>query len=311
MAHGRPTTPGAGAGPSMRPPTATKRTMSTASVNGAPPGSLASTVSNAPGGSGGGLRGHLKHLLPRHSLFAVHVTIHELSSVPLVHGDFGVRWRFKNVQAGGSSAAALGHGLGTGVGGSSSHRLLDRMRGGGGASRSAVSSPASSQANLSNLQAHKTASTNWKGKGRAVDRGESFEGDGGTIRLGMSGVLINVVDAPPDNDSVHGSSSRGHDDDDDDDPSPYFAPGTAASVSTTSLNMQFPAQAGESSEEGRGTTLYLPLQEHAVCWEQSVDVVIQMSVGRETHELFANELKLVVQQVRLGSTIVLPHAHVV
>ncbi|KAJ6544820.1 N-terminal C2 in EEIG1 and EHBP1 proteins-domain-containing protein [Mycena vulgaris] len=43
-----------------------------------------------------GLRAQLHHLLPRHALFHVRITIHQLASVPLVHGEFGVRWKFKN-----------------------------------------------------------------------------------------------------------------------------------------------------------------------------------------------------------------------
>jgi hypothetical protein len=35
-------------------------------------------------------------LLPRHALFQVRIHIHQLASVPLVHGEFGVRWKFKN-----------------------------------------------------------------------------------------------------------------------------------------------------------------------------------------------------------------------
>ncbi|KAJ7713892.1 N-terminal C2 in EEIG1 and EHBP1 proteins-domain-containing protein [Mycena maculata] len=41
-----------------------------------------------------GLRAQLHHLLPRHALFRVHITIHQLASVPLVAGEFGVRWKF-------------------------------------------------------------------------------------------------------------------------------------------------------------------------------------------------------------------------
>ncbi|KAJ7178617.1 N-terminal C2 in EEIG1 and EHBP1 proteins-domain-containing protein [Mycena crocata] len=43
-----------------------------------------------------GLRAQLHHLLPRHALFHVRITIHQLASVPLVNGEFGVRWKFKN-----------------------------------------------------------------------------------------------------------------------------------------------------------------------------------------------------------------------
>ncbi|KAJ7207183.1 N-terminal C2 in EEIG1 and EHBP1 proteins-domain-containing protein [Mycena pura] len=43
-----------------------------------------------------GLKAQLHHLLPRHALFHVRICIHQLASVPLVHGEFGVRWKFKN-----------------------------------------------------------------------------------------------------------------------------------------------------------------------------------------------------------------------
>ncbi|KAJ7274529.1 N-terminal C2 in EEIG1 and EHBP1 proteins-domain-containing protein [Mycena haematopus] len=43
-----------------------------------------------------GLRAQLHHLIPRHVLFHVRITIHQLASVPLVHGEFGARWKFKN-----------------------------------------------------------------------------------------------------------------------------------------------------------------------------------------------------------------------
>ncbi|KAH9944892.1 N-terminal C2 in EEIG1 and EHBP1 proteins-domain-containing protein [Amylocystis lapponica] len=47
-----------------------------------------------------GLRTQLGQLLPKHALFQVHVLIDSLSNVPLMGGEFGVRWKFKNVQSG-------------------------------------------------------------------------------------------------------------------------------------------------------------------------------------------------------------------
>jgi len=46
-----------------------------------------------------GIRAHLGHLLPRHALFRAKIVIHQISSVPFVGGEFGVRWKFKGVQA--------------------------------------------------------------------------------------------------------------------------------------------------------------------------------------------------------------------
>ncbi|KAI0752470.1 N-terminal C2 in EEIG1 and EHBP1 proteins-domain-containing protein [Daedaleopsis nitida] len=56
--------------------------------------------SSTPNPSSHGLRTQLGHLIPRHALFQVHVHIDQLSNVPLIKGEFGVRWKFKNVQSG-------------------------------------------------------------------------------------------------------------------------------------------------------------------------------------------------------------------
>ncbi|KAH8112316.1 hypothetical protein DFH11DRAFT_1745178 [Phellopilus nigrolimitatus] len=71
------------------------------------------------------VRAHLAELLPlpRHALFAVRLTIHQLWNVPLVSGEFSVKWKFQHVQktraSGGSSntsstvlAKANGYGIG-------------------------------------------------------------------------------------------------------------------------------------------------------------------------------------------------------
>ncbi|KAG7445304.1 uncharacterized protein BT62DRAFT_933145 [Guyanagaster necrorhizus] len=44
-----------------------------------------------------GLRAHLQSLLPRHAVFHAQIEIHQISSVPLVHGEFAVRWKLKNL----------------------------------------------------------------------------------------------------------------------------------------------------------------------------------------------------------------------
>ncbi|KAK7042565.1 C2 NT-type domain-containing protein [Favolaschia claudopus] len=45
-----------------------------------------------------GLKAQLLHLVPRHARFEATVHIIQLESVPLVRGDFSVRWRWKNTQ---------------------------------------------------------------------------------------------------------------------------------------------------------------------------------------------------------------------
>ncbi|KAF7366881.1 C2 NT-type domain-containing protein [Mycena sanguinolenta] len=44
------------------------------------------------------LRAHLLHLVPRHALFYVTIQIHQLASVPLVRGEFSVKWKWKNTR---------------------------------------------------------------------------------------------------------------------------------------------------------------------------------------------------------------------
>ncbi|RPD60571.1 hypothetical protein L226DRAFT_461309 [Lentinus tigrinus ALCF2SS1-7] len=70
---------------------------------------MSASTSTSSGGSsstpnppshGHGLRTQLGHLIPRHALFQVHLHIDQLSNVPLIKGEFGVRWKFKNVQSG-------------------------------------------------------------------------------------------------------------------------------------------------------------------------------------------------------------------
>ncbi|KAI0356739.1 hypothetical protein OH77DRAFT_1422932 [Trametes cingulata] len=47
-----------------------------------------------------GLRSQLGHLIPKHALFQVHLHIEQLSNLPLMSGEFAVRWKFKSVQGG-------------------------------------------------------------------------------------------------------------------------------------------------------------------------------------------------------------------
>ncbi|KAK0447188.1 N-terminal C2 in EEIG1 and EHBP1 proteins-domain-containing protein, partial [Armillaria borealis] len=55
------------------------------------------------------LRAHIQSLLPRHAIFHAQIEIHQISSVPLVHGEFAVRWKLKNLTAPpGSKSSLLG-----------------------------------------------------------------------------------------------------------------------------------------------------------------------------------------------------------
>jgi hypothetical protein len=57
--------------------------------------------------TGPSLRSHLFNILPKHALFKVKLHVHQISNVPLLDGDFAVKWRFKNVQSPGGNHNGL------------------------------------------------------------------------------------------------------------------------------------------------------------------------------------------------------------
>ncbi|KAL4253205.1 hypothetical protein ABKN59_004723 [Abortiporus biennis] len=131
-----------------------------------------STATNGTAGShGGGIRSQLGHLLPsRHALFQVHLTIDDLSNVPRVKGEFGVKWKFKNVQSGSSLINKLKTGKRVGSGGSSSGVYAEN----GGIGKSAMGS--SFNLSLSGKKgAERKKKSNWKGKEKAMEKGLGLE----------------------------------------------------------------------------------------------------------------------------------------
>ena len=74
-----------------RPSTPTESTSSTLS-----------THTTAPS-----LRSHLFNILPKHALFKVKLHIRQITNVPLLGGDFSVKWRFRNVQSPGGNPNGL------------------------------------------------------------------------------------------------------------------------------------------------------------------------------------------------------------
>ncbi|KAL1737723.1 hypothetical protein HDZ31DRAFT_70866, partial [Schizophyllum fasciatum] len=86
--------------PTSQPPTHALQPPSTHGTITPSPLSQSSSSSGSGGSTnGGGLRAHLNHLLPRHTQLHVNVQIHQLSSVPLVSGEFACRWKLKGVQS--------------------------------------------------------------------------------------------------------------------------------------------------------------------------------------------------------------------
>ncbi|KAG7095953.1 hypothetical protein E1B28_006637 [Marasmius oreades] len=247
-----------------------------------------------------GLRAHLRQLLPRSALFHVHVQIHQISSVPLVHGQFGVRWKFRHVKS--STGASV------------NVDKLDQGKAG------LVSGTASL----------KKAS---KGKGKSV---VSVEEDGGLVsgkaRLassfvsdhdyGTNGIPSVVVSSTGSMDSRNTSSVSFTP------PPPLLMLPRSVSGSSAASSLSYPSSSSTGSQDtndnleshdqtptrstssssssspaptptyspARGITAYYKLTEHAVTWEHSLDVIVKLDIDRETSELQSNVLKLVVMQ---------------
>jgi hypothetical protein len=57
--------------------------------------------------TGPSLRSHFFNILPKHALFKVKLHIRQISNVPLLGGDFAVKWRFRNAQSPGGNHSGL------------------------------------------------------------------------------------------------------------------------------------------------------------------------------------------------------------
>ncbi|KAI0689329.1 N-terminal C2 in EEIG1 and EHBP1 proteins-domain-containing protein [Cytidiella melzeri] len=188
-----------------------------------------------------GLRTQLGHILPKHATFLVHLNVEQLSNVPLVSGEFGVRWKFKNVQSGAG--------------------LLSKMK-----PRSASSTT---------------------GLGIRKDRSKDKMATPPEITIhSESGTRVSLdeQDAPPE-------------------PSTSALYGNFLAASPPSTPMPRPAtpsfanaMSSEKRGESKGMTEWVQLKNYTARWDQSVDVLVQMDIHRETADLLPCELKLVAMQ---------------
>lgn len=237
--------------------------MKSSPTTGTPSGasiSSASTTSDLQqhAALGQGLLNQFGALVPRHALFSVNVEIDQLSNVPLISGEFAVRWKFKNAQT--------------------RSGLLSRMRG-----KESWTS-----------RAHGATT---KGRGRASELGlaievtpadddeedgnESSPQDEGTedeMYLRASGSSLDLTAMPP--------------------YTPDTAMPPSATPATATPGDIHAATSSTTTAVARGITPWQPLQNYNVKWDHQANVVLQMDVHRETGDLMPNEVKFVVMQVR-------------
>ncbi|KZT00686.1 uncharacterized protein LAESUDRAFT_708494 [Laetiporus sulphureus 93-53] len=220
-----------------------------------------------------GLRSQFGQLLPRHALFHAHVTIEQLSNVPLMRGEFAVRWKFKHVQ--------------------SRSRLLSKMK--KGSSSHGFRGKGKGRADNLGLAIEVTpAEGDHAGHGGAGTNDADTDGESSAANEAGTGTE-DEMNSPETHRNSYGDLLTAH---------PH-TPGTAvppASPASTPTPRTQPihktpsSESNESCAVARGATPWRPLQSYNVKWDHNVRVLVQMHVHRETRALLPNELKLIVMQ---------------
>ncbi|KAG2133697.1 N-terminal C2 in EEIG1 and EHBP1 proteins-domain-containing protein [Suillus clintonianus] len=234
----------------------------------------ASPASPTPTVHPSGFRAQLAHLLPRHAVFLLRLTIHELSNVPLVHGEFEVRWKFKGVTSGGGLLGKVkGRGKAMGSttpnGGANSAKGKEKEKPHEGemdAAGAVDASDAHSVANSNSTHSHDAPIP-------SVIVSANTLISPGTSSASPHSRLHNV-NVPPQYLSAD------------------WLPQTAPPDPTPSLAKSPPT----AYSPAKGHTAFEQLRDHGVEWEQTLDIMVQMGIGRETNELGGCEAKFIVMQ---------------
>ena len=206
------------------------------------------------------------HLLPRHAIFRARIQIHQVSSVPFVSGEFGVRWKLKGVQS--SSAQKKG--------------LLGRVKGkaktdkGKGREWDLPSSPNYDVFPTTPILAHPA-----HGERPPTDRAASLS----SVETDHVPSSQSSLSQPP---TLHWADS-----------SSSFVPNASHATmvpdSTVSESAD-PLTIPISSTLARGITPFLKLKDHSVIWSHSLDTLLKFDIDRDTSQIHPNPLKLVVMQ---------------
>ncbi|PPQ91992.1 hypothetical protein CVT25_004648 [Psilocybe cyanescens] len=237
-----------------------------------------------------GLR-QLGHLLPRHTYFRARVTIHQISSVPFVSGEFGVRWKFKGVQTPAGNKSGL----------------LDRVKARAEkrtASDKGKAREDSGEMSIDNSPHILPSSLPVSEDGHTGGgRQKSIGGGGPASRpplANRSGTASSVSSHSSHADNLHqhlspdwglttSSSSTNAS-------SVTIAPSPSTTNSDLPLNLPAAVVAPTGFTPARGMTPFLKLKDHSVVWSQTLDTVLKFDVDRESSLIQPSPLKLVVMQ---------------
>ncbi|KAI6126855.1 hypothetical protein F5141DRAFT_1083757 [Pisolithus sp. B1] len=288
-----------------------------------PAPSLSLTSSHATG-----IRAHFAQLLPRHAVFLVRITIHQLNNVPLVRGEFGVRWKVKGVTNGGILGKVKGKAkvkgkLGNAKGYTTpttsttfqdAHDSLQRTKESDRDSGSLLDHSAS-VSDTHSIAASSSAHSYDHGLPGSLPRSRSVgQSHPHATPHSIPALVVSSngshAPSPPVSRSVSGTSiistpssaqSKLHL------PAHYLSAEwhpqsqTYSPLFTTAMHEEpVPSLADTPPADGyapaKGQTPFVQLKEHNVVWEQTLDFVVQMNVGKESGELSDSPAKLVVMQ---------------
>ncbi|KAJ3777523.1 hypothetical protein FB446DRAFT_717299 [Lentinula raphanica] len=227
-----------------------------------------------------GFRAQLQNLLPRHSLFHVHVQIHQISSIPLVHGEFAARWKFRGVQ--------------------SQTGLLKRVKVKRRGSQKGKGKEVAASDNFGSGEVaadHRSSSSNSLSEDQkpnipsVVVSGYTSPTTSSQPKSSFQEMLHPArSDFSRTNSALSSSSNSQYAS------STHLPPSLSITSITSNSSPPTPTTSVETYSNSRGITPFYELKDHAVVWEHPLDVVIKMDIDRETSELMPNEFKLVVMQ---------------
>ena len=241
----------------------------------------------------GGIRAQIGHLLPRHANFRARIQIHQISSVPFVSGEFGVRWKFKSVQS--SSVPKKGL-LGRVKSKAKKNSRDDKGKGRelDGEWSTAVGTYDVAPVTPILANAAHTVSVESKVSRPSTDRSTSLGSAENSTHISSSkssltipshatlhwadtSTLSHISSATPN--ASHMNMLP--------DPTLTDSPDPLAIISTS---------VPVSSTLRRGTTPFLKLKDHSVTWSHTLDTLLKFDIDRETYHIQPNPLKLVVMQ---------------
>lgn len=238
-----------------------------------------------------GFRAHLAHLLPRHAAFTVTLTIHQLHNVPLVHGEFGLRWKIKGV------TSNAGNGILDRVKARKAKaKLCDRSHSGTTIAKSSDTDSASLLDAPSDAQSAPNGHANSPSPHPQRPTMHAHP-------LPIPAVIVSTNHPSPP--SMARSTSY---------TSSIASASSASSLSSASNGHPAHNPPGYLSADwsrdtatklhyspAKGITPFVKLKEHSVVWEKALKFVVEMSVGRDNDELGDCLAKLIVMQVALLS----------